>query len=84
MINDTLRGCKGNEVLVPAIADVTVARLRDECCRHIDWKKWDGRASKWVSANPTKDVAETILSRMGEGKHWQTLAGVTGTPFLRA
>jgi putative DNA primase/helicase len=79
-----LRDSKRNEVQAVAIALVTAAMLRDECCRHADWEKWDGRSKKWIQIDPPKDVVETILSRKGDGSHWPTLAGVTGTPFLRS
>jgi putative DNA primase/helicase len=77
------RDSKGDEVQTPAIADVTVAALRDLLCRHARWERYDERAREWRQKDPPREVADTILHRKGEGKNWRTLAGVTGTPFLR-
>ena len=82
-LRNTHRDSKGNEVQVPAITGVTSCMLRDALCINADFQKFDGRAKKWVKVNPPMEVADTILSRKGEGKYWRTLAGVTGTPFLR-
>jgi hypothetical protein len=79
-----LRDNKHNEVQIPAITKVTAPMLRSACSRTVDWKKLDGRNKKLVSIDPPPDVVQEILSRKGEGPCWQTLAGVTSTPFLRA
>jgi hypothetical protein len=77
-----LRDSKRNEVQIVAVARVTPAMLRDECCRHIRWEKWDARAKKSYPVDPPRDVLEIILDR--RGGPWPTFAGVTSTPFLRA
>jgi putative DNA primase/helicase len=78
------RDSKRNEVQVPALTNVTTTYLRDMCGRHIKWQKWSARKKGLVATDPPRDVAEIILHRKGEGRNWRTIAGVTGTPFLRA
>ena len=81
-----LRDSKGNDVLVPAISDVAAVTIRDQISQHIETQKWAKTPTPgdWIKADPTKDIAETIIDRRGENdQFWRTLAGVSGTPFLR-
>lgn len=77
------RDSKGNEILIPAIVEVSATYIRDLLSQHSKWKKWDSRLDDWVRKDPPKDVADTIFHRRGESDYWRTLTGVTGTPFLR-
>ena len=79
-----LRDSKGKEVQVTAIAEVTSPMLRDELCRHAEWQRWDKRIKEWQRADPSKDIADTVLSRKGEGPHWRTSGGCHGHAILAA
>lgn len=80
---NTLRDNRGDEISVPAISQATAVVIRDFITQHIHFQKWDGRKNDWVNCNPTGEIAETILSRKGEGPKWRTIAGITSTPVMR-
>jgi putative DNA primase/helicase len=65
-----------------ALREVSEPYMRDLLCRHIRWLRHVRREETWVQTNPTKEIADTILSRAGEWK-FPFVNGVISTPTLR-
>jgi putative DNA primase/helicase len=79
---DTLPASHGRTAKVARLTEVSAAAMVDHLSRTAVWLKYDGRTKKMVSADPTPQVAVTVLSRDGEWT-FPRLAGVITTPTLR-
>ncbi|WP_315918642.1 hypothetical protein [Mesorhizobium sp. SP-1A] len=79
---EDLPAARGRTATVSRTVKVSKESLTDHLARVADWEKFDGRSKKMVRADPTKQIAEIILSRDGEWK-LPKLAGVITTPTLR-
>lgn len=73
---------KGRITVSAGMAKISHPGMRDLLSQAAHWTKWDPRKKKLVPVDPPKDVAEIILSRVGE---WRVpvVAGVITTPTLR-
>jgi len=63
--------------------ELTNMMLRDICSRHIDFKRYDGRAKKWVSIDCPEPIAEGIRHRVGKWG-FKSLAGIVSAPVIRS
>lgn len=81
-VTDDLPASHGRRTKVARLAQVGVPTMIDRLSRAAIWMKWDGRAKKYVPADPTPKVAEVMLARDGEWR-FRKLAGVITTPTLR-
>jgi len=81
-VTDDLPAAQGRRTKVARLSPVTEPCMIDRLSRSANWTKWDGRAKKYVRADPTAKIAATVLSRDGEWK-FRRLAGVITTPTLR-
>lgn len=81
-VTDDLPAAHGRRTKVARLAGVTEASLIDHLSRSALWVKWDGRAKKYVTADPTPKVAAVMLARDGEWR-FRRLTGVITTPTLR-
>ena len=61
---------------------VEVPYLQDKLTRLINWVQYDGRAKKEVPKNCPRNVAETLLARIGFWK-LPVLRAITQTPAIR-
>lgn len=79
---EDLPAAKDRTATVPRTVKVSKESLTDYLARAADWQKFDKRSNSMVKADPTKQIAEIILSRDGEWK-LPKLSGVVTTPTLR-
>lgn len=79
---DDLPATNGRRTKVARLSDVSEAAMIDYLSRAAVWLKWDGRAKKYVQADPTGKVASTVLARDGEWR-FPRLSGVITTPTMR-
>ncbi|TGQ16378.1 hypothetical protein [Mesorhizobium sp. M2E.F.Ca.ET.219.01.1.1] len=79
---DDVEASRGRETKVARLTPATADMLRDHFSRVANWEKYDARAKKLVPTDPPRDVAATLLSRVGEWK-FPPVAGVITTPTLR-
>jgi hypothetical protein len=66
-----------------ALVPVSERYMRDLLCRTITWQKYVRREREWIQADAPKDVAETILDRVG-GWRFAPVNGVITTSTLRS
>lgn len=79
---DDLPAANNRRTKVARLAEVTEAAMLDHLSRAANWQKWDGRAKKFVAADPSNKVAAVVLSRDGEWR-FPRLSGVITTPTMR-
>lgn len=72
----------GRRTKVARLAHLDATYTRDLLSRHALFQRYDSKKKDWLTADPPADVAQTILSRVGE---WQfpSLAGVITTQTMR-
>ena len=73
---------RGGMTLAPSLAELNSAGLIYVLNQAVEWQRFDGQLKAWRAVNPTKAIAEVILSRVG---NWTvpSIAGVITTPTLR-
>lgn len=81
-VTDDLPAAHGRRTKVARLSAVVEASLIDRLSRSANWQKWDGRAKRYVTADPTPKVAAVVLARDGEWR-FPRLTGVITTPTLR-
>ena len=72
----------GRKTKIARFVEIADVYLCDVLGRLIVWKRFDGRANKWVNTDTPPKVARTLLARDGEWK-FPKVAGVISTPTLR-
>ena len=73
---------RGRTTVSAGLTEISVAGLIDTLCGCATWEKFDARAGDFVRINPPKQVAETILARVGLWK-LPKIVGVVTTPTIR-
>ncbi len=73
---------KGRMTIAASLVEVTLPNMVDLLCGAATWEKFDARTDDWVRTNPPKQVAETILSRIGVWSFCKVI-GVVTTPTIR-
>lgn len=81
-IVDSVPAADNRKTTILRTVQASKESITDHLARVADWQKFDGRSKKMVPADPSRSVAEIILSRDGEWR-FKELAGVIGTPTLR-
>lgn len=81
-VMDAMPAANGRTTKVARLASVGESTLIDRLSRSANWIKWDGRAKKYVTTDPTPKVAAIVLARDGEWR-FPRLSGVITTPTLR-
>lgn len=81
-VSDDLPAARGQRTKVARLEQVSEPCLIDHLSRSANFQKWDGRAKRFVAADPTPKVAAVVLARDGEWK-FRKLTGVITTPTLR-
>jgi putative DNA primase/helicase len=81
-IIDEVEASKGRRTHVARFTTLTHDALRDQMSRVAKWEKWSERKQGYVAADPPRDVAAIMLSRVGEWK-FPPATGVITTPTLR-
>lgn len=73
---------RGRMTVSAALHELGAHGLTDALCGCATWERFDGRAQDWVKINPPRNVADTILSRVGV---WRVprIVGVITTPTIR-
>lgn len=73
---------RGRMTVSAALHEIGAHGLTDALCSCASWERFDGRAQDWVNINPPRNVADTILSRVGM---WRVprVVGVITTPTIR-
>ena len=79
---EEVEASKGRRTHVARFAVVTADALRDQLSRHVKFERWNERKKGLVAADPPREMAATILSRVGEWR-FPPAAGVITTPTLR-
>jgi putative DNA primase/helicase len=73
---------KGRMTLSASFAEMNVHSFVDVMCGCATWEKFDARTEDWVRINPPKNVADTIMSRVGAWT-FPKVVGVITTPTIR-
>jgi putative DNA primase/helicase len=81
-IVDEVQASGGRKAKIARLTTVTLDMLRDYLARSARWEKYSERKKKFVRTDPPREVAATILSRIGEWQFARTV-GVITTPTLR-
>ncbi len=81
-MTETLPASGERKTQIPRLAAVDPVYMRLTLARHIRWERFDKRSDDWVPADPSMDIAATILARYGD---WQfaPVAGIIGTQTMR-
>jgi putative DNA primase/helicase len=79
---DDLPASHGRRAKAARLTQVSEAAMVDYLSRASRFEKWDGRAKRFVAANPPAQLAQIILSRDGEWP-FRRLSGVITTPTIR-
>jgi hypothetical protein len=72
----------GARTKVARLGRIDATYLRDLLGRIARFKKYDARSKKWVPTDPSLEMANTILARVGEWK-FPVVSGVISAPTLR-
>jgi putative DNA primase/helicase len=80
-IIEDVEATRGRKTSTARFVPMGVDGLRDHLCRVARWQKYT-KADGFVPADPPRDVAATILSRIGEWK-FPRASGVITTPTMR-
>ena len=81
-IIETVDASHGRTTQVAQLKILDITYMRDLLCRHIEWRRYDGRKRDWVRTDPPLAIAATILARAGDWK-FPAIAGVISTPTMR-
>lgn len=81
-VHQEVPASKGRMTVSAGLARVTTAGMVDLLCQAAHWTKYSPKAKKELPTNPTEQIANIILSRVGV---WEVpvVAGVITTPTLR-
>lgn len=81
-VHQEVPASRGRITISAGMAHLSLMSMVDHLSRAAIWTRWHGRLKKEVRANPSKDVAAIIASRVGQWR-FPVVAGVITTPTLR-
>jgi putative DNA primase/helicase len=81
-VSEEVAASGGHRTTIARLVPVNIATMVDHLSRAAKFEKWNARKTGYVPAHPPRDVAETLLSRVGEWS-FRRLAGVITAPTLR-
>jgi len=79
---DQVDASDGRKTRIARLINIELHYLIDNLCKSARWQKYDSRQRGYKRINPSKDVANVLLSRIGEW-NFSRVSGVITTPTIR-